>query len=116
MLMKWFGVLCKLVVVGLVSCSGVVAMAETYRCTKGGQTVISDVPCAPGAGRVDAQSDAVSREQRRQAELVDTKNRRQLSEIEYRNARERNYQGGVYVLEPTPAATSSNTTRRGRAY
>jgi len=115
--MKWFGVSCRLLVLGLMSCGSVVAAAETYRCTKGGQTVISDAPCAPGAGRVDDRSDAVSREQRRQAELVDIKNRRQLSEIESHNARERSYKGGVYVLEPTPATTSTtNTPRRGRGY
>ncbi len=115
--MKWFGVSCRLLVLGLMSCGSVVAAAETYRCTKGGQTVISDAPCAPGAGRVDDRSDAVSREQRRQAELVDMKNRRQLSEIESHNARERSYKGGVYVLEPTPATTSTtNTPRRGRGY
>jgi len=114
--MRWFWVSCKLLVLGLMSCGSVVAVAETYRCTNGGKTVISDIPCAPGAGRVDAQSDAVSREQRRQAELVDTKNRRQLSEIEYHNTRERNYRGGVYVLEPTPASTSTSTPRRARGY
>jgi len=63
--------------------------AETYKCTKSGQTVYSDIPCASGASRVDASADNVSKEQRKQAETVHLDNRKQLSEIEYQTAQDR---------------------------
>ena len=97
-----------------VYCVSLDAVADTYKCSKGGQTVFSDVPCAPGASRVDAHTDNVSREQRRQAEILNENNRGQLSEPEYRAARERNYRGGVYVLESDPAPGSSSSNRRSR--
>lgn len=87
-------------------------VAETYKCSKGGQAVFSDVPCASGASRVDAHSDVVSREQRRQAEIIHERNRGQLSELEYRAARERGFRGGVYILGSDSAPTTSTTSSR----
>jgi hypothetical protein len=97
-----------------VSCISLNVGADTYKCSKGGQTVFSDVPCAPGANRVDANTDAVSREQGRQAEIVNERNRGQLSELEYRAARERNYRGGVYILGSETAPGNSPAYRRSR--
>jgi hypothetical protein len=51
----------------LIVCSGSI-MAETYKCTQNGKTVISDAPCAHNASRVDQQHDKVERSQQRQAD------------------------------------------------
>jgi len=88
-------------------------VADTYRCSVAGKTVISDIPCASGASKVDQSSDHVSRSQKLQAELVDRRNNTQLTELEYKAARDRNIRGGILILpgEPTSQPTS---TRRNR--
>lgn len=91
-------------------CSWTAAEADTYKCIQGGKTVFSDIPCVAGANRVDQGADQVSREQRRQTEVVNHKNARQLSELEYNAARNRGYQGGAMVV-PTDPAPSSRTGR-----
>jgi hypothetical protein len=68
---------------------GMIANAETYKCTKGGQTIYSDTSCSAGASKVDAFSDKLSNDQRLQAEFVQQNNRKTLSEIEYQEARDR---------------------------
>ena len=88
------------------------AAAATYKCTQGGKTVITDVPCAANADRVDQASDKVNRSQQRQAETVDMRNRSQLSELEWKARQERNYRGGVHVI-PGPASPA-DTPRRNR--
>lgn len=75
------------------------ALAETYKCVRGGQTVYSDISCASGAARVDDQADKVSRERQRQAEAVNSANRRQLSELEYQAARDRYIPRTVVTLQ-----------------
>lgn len=67
---------------------GVIANADTYKCTKGGQTVYSDTPCAASASKVDAFSDKLSNDQRTQAAKVHQGNKNMLSEIEYQEARD----------------------------
>lgn len=84
------------------------AGAETYRCVQGGKTVISDLPCAAGADRVDQRSDQVTKSQKRQAEEVNQKNRAQLSELEAKSARDRSYRGGVIELPPQPSPVASS--------
>lgn len=108
---KWIA---RMSVLVLVCCISQNVAADTYKCSKGGQTVFSDVPCAPGANRVDAHTDTVSREQGRQAEIVNERNRGQLSELEYRAARERNFRGGVYILGSDAAPGGSPSYRRSR--
>ena len=88
------------------------AAAATYKCTQGGKTVITDVPCAANADRVDQASGKVNRSQQRQAATVDMRNRSQLSELEWKARQERNYRGGVYVI-PGPASPA-DTPRRNR--
>ena len=88
------------------------AAAATYKCTQGGKTIITDVPCAANTDRVDQASDKVNRSQQRQAETVDMRNRSQLSELEWKARQERNYRGGVYVI-PGPASPA-DTPRRNR--
>lgn len=90
------------------------ADAETYKCVQGGKTTFSDTPCAAGASRVDQHSDGISREQRRQADIINQKNASQLSELEYNAARNR-YQrgGGVQVL---PGDTEQSPSPKNRGY
>jgi hypothetical protein len=85
------------------------AVAGTYKCTQAGKTVISDVPCAAGASKVDQSSDHVSRSQRLQAEVVNQRNQSQLSELEYKAARDRNVRGGIAIL---PGETTSQPPQR----
>lgn len=87
----------KRVACGLLLGICLAAQAQTYKCLQGGKTVFSDVAC-PGGGRVDQRSDAIDRDQRRQAELVDQKNRSQLAELEYRAARDRHQRVGGYNI------------------
>ena len=86
--------------------------AGTYKCIQNGKTVITDVPCAANADRVDQASDKVSRSQQRQAETVDMRNRSQLNELEWKARQEKSYRGGVYVI-PGPASPA-DTPRRNR--
>ena len=86
--------------------------AETYKCTQGGKTVFSDIPCKGGANRVDQGTDQVERSQKRQAELVNQKNRTQLSELEYRAARDRNVRGGYSVIDSMNPSDSPQPRRR----
>ena len=79
------------------------AAAATYKCTQTGKTVISDLPCAADANRVDHQADRVNRSQLRQAEVQHMRNRSQLSELEYKAERDRRTPGGVLVV-PGPAS------------
>lgn len=90
---------------GLFSC---IVHAETYRCSKNGQTVFSDLPCAAGVAPIDNNSDRTTREQRQQAEIVRSRNNRQLSELEYRAAEARAYRGGVTIL-PDAQGHSTNS-------
>ncbi len=90
---------------GIAPCS-----AGTYKCIQNGKTVITDVPCAANADRVDQASDKVNRRQQRQAETVDMRNRYQLSEPEWKARQERNYRGGVYV-SPGPARLADTPSR-----
>lgn len=75
--------------------------AETFKCTQNGKFIISDTPCMAGASRVDTTSDAVSQEQRRQAEQVNQRNRRQLSELEHKAAQDRATRGSLAVFDNT---------------
>lgn len=86
--------------------------AETYKCTQGGKTVFSDLPCMAGASRVDHGTDQINRSQKRQAELVDQKNRTQLSELEYRAARDRNVRGSYSIIDSTNSTDVPRTRRR----
>lgn len=88
------------------------AIAETYKCTQNGKTVISDVPCAHNASRVDLQHDKVDRNQQRQAESMHVKNSSQLSELEWKARQDRSIPGGVQIV-PGPASPA-DTPRRSR--
>lgn len=88
------------------------ACADTYRCSQAGKTVISDVPCASGASKVDQSTDKVSRSEILQAEFVNQRNRSQLSELEYKAAQDRNVRGGLAILGEEPA----NRARSNRRY
>lgn len=79
------------------------AAAATYKCTQAGKTIISDLPCAADANRVDHQADRVSRSQLRQAEVQHMRNHSQLRELEYKAERDRRTPGGVLVV-PGPAS------------
>lgn len=104
----------RMVVLLSLQCLCLPALADTYRCVKGGQAVFSDTPCAAGVSRVDQGTDNVSRDQRRQAEFVNLRNRSQLSELEYRAARDRNTAGNVLILPGEAVSTPSTTSRRSR--
>ncbi len=95
----------------LIVCSNGV-MAETYKCTQNGKTVISDVPCAHNASRVDQQHDKVERSQQRQAESIHVRNSSQLSELEWKARSDRSTPGGVQIV-PGPASPA-DTPRRSR--
>lgn len=88
------------------------AQAETYKCSQGGKTVISDTPCMAGANRVDQSADQIERSQKRQAELVHQRNQSQLSELEYRNARDRNVKGGYNSIDSMNPADVPQYRRR----
>jgi len=90
------------------------ASAQTYKCLQGGKPVFSDIPCAGDASRVDEHSDGVSRDQRRQAEIVNQKNSSQLSELEYNAARNRYNRGGVQVLQGDATDPATSRTYRSR--
>lgn len=109
-----FGRLCLM----LALLAPIAADAETYRCAQGGKTVISDLPCAAGAERVDRGSDQVTRSQKREAEEVNRRNRTELSELEAKAARDRNYRGGVIVVppQPSPVTPSPRTAPAPRPY
>jgi ribosomal protein L29 len=87
------------------------AVADTYRCSISGKTVISDTPCASKASKVDQSSDQVSRSQKLQAELVNQRNQSQLSELEYKAARDRNVRGGIAILPGEPISQPSSNRR-----
>lgn len=86
--------------------------AETYKCTVSGKTVISDVPCAHNASRVDQQHDKVDRSQQRQAEATHIRNSSQLNELESQTRQSRSMPGGVQIL-PSPTSPA-DTPRRSR--
>jgi hypothetical protein len=111
---KRFGRLC----LALTFLAPLAAGAETYKCAQGGKTVISDVPCAAGAPRVDQPSDKVSISQKRQAEAVNQKDRTQLTELESKAARDRNYRGGINSLpeQPSPVAAPPRPAPAPRPY
>jgi hypothetical protein len=89
--------------------------ADTYKCTQGGKTVFSDIPCAAGANKVDQSSDKVSRESRYQAEYINQKNSRQLSELEYQAARDKAFRGGTSEVPASlPPASRQRPTYRYR--
>lgn len=88
------------------------AQAETYKCSQGGKTVISDIPCMAGARRVDQSADQIERSQKRQAELVHQRNKSQLSELEYRAARDRNVKGGFNSIDSMNPTDASQSRRR----
>lgn len=90
------------------------ASAQTYKCLQGGKPVFSDTPCAGDASRVDQHSDGVSRDQRRQAEMVNQKNSNQLSELEYNAARNRYYRSDVQVLQGDATTPGTSRTYRSR--
>ena len=89
------------------------AGADTYRCSQGGKTVISDIPCASGARKVDQAADQISRSQSLEAEVVHQHNRVQLTELEYQAARDRNVRGKVSIL-PAPTDPEPSSRRRYR--
>lgn len=91
---------------------GLSAQAETYKCSQGGKTVISDTPCMAGASRVDQSADQIGRSQKRQAELVHQKNQSQLSELEYQAARDRNVKGGFNSIDSMNPADAPQYRRR----
>lgn len=92
------------------------ATAQTYKCVQGGKAVFSDIPCASGANRVDQHTDGVSRDQRRQAELVNQKNNTQLYELESNAAQGRHQRNSVQVLQgdATPSEQINNRGYRNR--
>ena len=94
--------------------SSISATGETYKCVIKGQSVISDTPCQAKAQRVDTSSDQITRDERRQAELVNARNQTQLSELEYRAAQERYSSRGVNTIDSMqrPTSSSSTSTRR----
>lgn len=89
------------------------ASADTYKCSVGGKIVYADAPCQSSGSRVDQQADAVSRDQQRQAEIVNTRNRRQLAELEYSAARDRHLRGSVSVIDSMQSPDTANS-RYGR--
>lgn len=91
---------------------GLNVQAETYKCSQGGKTVFSDMPCMVGASRVDQQTDQIERSQKRQAELVHQKNRTQLSELEYRAARDNNARGNYQIIGGMPSSETPQARRR----
>ena len=95
----------------LIACSGSI-IAETYKCTQNGKTLISDAPCAANANRVDQQHDKVDRSQQRQAESTHVRNSTQLNELEWKARHDRSVPGGVQIV-PGPASPA-DTPRRSR--
>lgn len=87
--------------------------AETYKCVQAGKTIFSDTPCASGASRVDQNSDGVSKDQRRQAELVNQKNNTQLYELESRAAQGRYQRNSVQVWQGDTAPSNQDNNARG---
>lgn len=91
---------------------GLPVQAETYKCSQGGKTVISDIPCMAGASRVDQSADQIGRSQKRQAELVHQKNQSQLSELEYRTARDHTVKGGYNSIDSMNPGDTPQFRRR----
>lgn len=86
------------------------AAAATYKCMQAGKTIISDLPCAADASRVDYQADRVSRGQVRQAEAQHMRNHAQLRELEYKAERDRRTPGGMLVV-PGPTSPADMVRR-----
>jgi uncharacterized membrane protein YcjF (UPF0283 family) len=87
------------------------AGADTYKCSQAGKTVISDIPCAAGASKVDQSTDTISRRQKLEAEVINQRNRTQLTELEIKAARDRNIRGSVAIISAEP---DTQSVQRGR--